>query len=148
FSKASRFNTSDNFRFSLIISTILRPDILANTFLLESAAEIAALPGKVIPKDSTIPAIVDAVPITAQCPILRHIPASAIFSSSSEISPFLESSANRQTSLVPISFPLNLPVNMAPPETTILGRSTLQAPITKDGVVLSQPTNNTTPSMG
>src|SRR5690606_22839941 len=55
-----------------------------------------------------------AVPITAQCPILRHIPASAIFISSSEISPFLESSANRQTSLVPISFPLNLPVNMAP----------------------------------
>src|SRR5215204_2220787 len=37
---------------------------------------------------------------------------------------------------------------MGPPGTIIVGRSTLQAPIKVDGVVLSQPVNNTTPSMG
>src|SRR5690606_1105414 len=49
---------------------------------------------------------------------------------------------------VPISFPLCLPVSMAPPETTMVGISTLQAPITRAGVVLSQPQSKTTPSKG
>ena len=37
---------------------------------------------------------------------------------------------------------------MGPPETTSAGRSQLAAPITSDGVVLSQPHSSTTPSMG
>src|SRR6187551_1756656 len=37
---------------------------------------------------------------------------------------------------------------MGPPETTMVGMFTLQAPITKEGVVLSQPQSNTTPSIG
>src|ERR1700730_17644624 len=37
---------------------------------------------------------------------------------------------------------------MGPPETTMAGMSTLHAPITSEGVVLSQPHNNTTPSSG
>ena len=41
-----------------------------------------------------------------------------------------------------------LPVNMGPPETTMVGMFTLQAPITSDGVVLSQPQSKTTPSIG
>src|SRR5688572_22599292 len=48
----------------------------------------------------------------------------------------------------PTHSPLNLPFNMGPPGTTIVGRSTLQAPITVDGVVLSQPVSKTTPSNG
>ena len=38
--------------------------------------------------------------------------------------------------------------NMGPPETTIVGTSTLQAPITVEGVVLSQPVSSTIPSNG
>ena len=37
---------------------------------------------------------------------------------------------------------------MGPPLTTRVGRSTLAAPITSEGVVLSQPQSNTTPSIG
>src|SRR5579864_4354555 len=37
---------------------------------------------------------------------------------------------------------------MGPPETTIEGIFTLQAPITSEGVVLSQPHSKTTPSTG
>src|SRR3712207_4679454 len=57
-------------------------------------------------------------------------------------------SLNRHTSLVPISFPWNFPVNIGPPDTTIVGIFTLAAPITNEGVVLSQPHINTTPSTG
>src|SRR3954462_11477816 len=37
---------------------------------------------------------------------------------------------------------------MGPPDTTIVGKFTLQAPITSEGVVLSQPHSKTTPSIG
>src|SRR5215471_19048300 len=47
-----------------------------------------------------------------------------------------------------MGFPSYLPVSIGPPDTTIVGRFTLHAPITSDGVVLSQPHNNTTPSIG
>src|SRR5690606_28904519 len=108
----------------------------------------AALPGSVIPNASTMLAMEEAVPITAQCPRLRHIPPSARFNSSSVMIPLRASSENRHTSLVPMLLPRYLPVNMGPPETTIVGRSTLHAPITSDGVVLSQPHNRITPSIG
>ncbi len=48
----------------------------------------------------------------------------------------------------PISLPRNLPLSMGPPDRPIVGKSQLAAPINKDGVVLSQPINSTTPSMG
>src|SRR4051812_31171789 len=44
--------------------------------------------------------------------------------------------------------PRCLPVSIAPPETTIVGRSTLDAPMTSEGVVLSHPQRSTTPSRG
>ncbi len=47
-----------------------------------------------------------------------------------------------------MSRPRNLPLSIAPPETTIVGRSTLHAPMIVDGVVLSQPVSKTTPSSG
>src|SRR5690606_41303912 len=48
----------------------------------------------------------------------------------------------------PIVSPLNLPFSIGPPGTTMVGKSTLQAPITVDGVVLSQPAKSTIPSKG
>src|SRR3546814_7141351 len=51
-------------------------------------------------------------------------------------------------SLVPISLPRYLPVSIGPPDTTSVGRSTLHAPITSDGVVLSQPHSRMKPSIG
>src|SRR5687767_15707315 len=41
-----------------------------------------------------------------------------------------------------------LPLSIAPPDRTIVGKSQLAAPITSDGVVLSQPQRSTTASMG
>ena len=148
FSKASRVSTSESRRFSFTISTMRMPDICANTFLRESAAGIAAFPGRERPRDSTIQAIVEAVPITAQCPRLRHIHSSATVNSSCDISPERTASLNLQISLVPMSRPWYLPVSIGPPETTSVGMFTLQAPITNDGVVLSHPQRRTTPSIG
>ena len=48
----------------------------------------------------------------------------------------------------PTRSPRNQPFSIGPPETTIAGRSTLAAPISSAGVVLSQPTSSTTPSIG
>src|SRR3978361_1085122 len=56
--------------------------------------------------------------------------------------------SKRHMSDVPIFFPFQWPFNMGPPEITNVGIFTLQAPITKAGVVLSQPHSNTTPSTG
>ena len=64
------------------------------------------------------------------------------------MTPDFTSSANRQISLVPISRPLYLPVSIGPPDTTMVGIFTLHAPITNEGVVLSQPHKRTTPSIG
>ena len=48
----------------------------------------------------------------------------------------------------PSSWPRHLPLSIGPPETPMVGRSTLAAPISSDGVVLSQPMSSTTPSIG
>ena len=148
FSNASLVRILDTTRSSFTISTILRPLIWANTFLLESAAGIAAFSGRVSPSDSTIQAMVEAVPITAQWPWLRHIQASAVMNSSWLISPRRLASLKRQMSVVPMSLPRYFPLSIGPPETKMVGRSTLVAPIRMEGVVLSQPPNSTTPSMG
>src|ERR1051325_4536526 len=76
------------------------------------------------------------------------MPASASIISSSVILPERTSSLKRQISLVLMLRPRCLPVSMGPPDTTIEGRLTLHAPITNEGVVLSHPQSNTTPSSG
>ena len=48
----------------------------------------------------------------------------------------------------PMSVPRYFPDSIGPPDTATVGRSTLAAPIRQAGVVLSQPTSNTTPSRG
>mmetsp|Transcript_25654 Transcript_25654/g.46307 ORF Transcript_25654/g.46307 Transcript_25654/m.46307 type:complete len:132 (-) Transcript_25654:669-1064(-) len=48
----------------------------------------------------------------------------------------------------PITLPLCRPFNIGPPDTTIVGKSVLHAPIKHAGVVLSHPTNKTIPSTG
>src|SRR5678815_6064924 len=81
--------------------------------------------------------------------MLRLIQLSANSQSSCVIFPVFISSSNFHTCVpLPIVCPLYLPFSIGPPGTTIVGSPTLAAPITVDGVVLSQPVNNTTPSMG
>src|SRR5690554_3068524 len=146
--KAFLVKMSDSLSPSFTMSTILMPDRWAKTFLLASTAGMAALWGRESPKDSTMLAMVEAVPITAQCPWLLHMPASASAKACRLIFPERLDSLKRQRSEVPMSCPLYLPVSMGPPDTTMVGIFTLQAPITKEGVVLSQPQSNTTPSNG
>jgi hypothetical protein len=64
--------------------------------------------------------------------------------------PCRDSRAARSSSAVPepSSPPRNLPESIGPPETPIVGRSTLAAPMSSAGVVLSQPISRTTPSSG
>ena len=83
-----------------------------------------------------------------QVPVERDRQGSASMKACSVITPALTSSLNFQTWLTPMSLPWYLPFSIAPPETTIAGRSQLAAPITSDGVVLSQPQSRTTPSIG
>ncbi len=47
-----------------------------------------------------------------------------------------------------MSQPRNLPFSIGPPESTMVGRSALAAPMSSDGTVLSQPVISTTPSIG
>ena len=92
--------------------------------------------------------MVEAVPIVMQTPEERLIPVSAAMNSLRVISPALTSSEKRQTSVPdPMSLPLYFPLSIGPAETTIVGRSTLAAPISWPGVVLSQPPKRTTPSI-
>src|SRR5690606_8148403 len=48
----------------------------------------------------------------------------------------------------PNSPPRYLPLSMGPPETPMVGRSQEDAPMSSEGVVLSQPISKTTPSNG
>jgi hypothetical protein len=60
-SKASRVRIFEGLRSSRTISMMWRPDISASAIRRESAAGIAALPGRVMPSVSAIEAIVEAV---------------------------------------------------------------------------------------
>ena len=133
---------------SFTISTMRLPDNCESTFRLASAAGMEALLGNDNPNASTITAMVEAVPITAQCPCVRAMQASASTNSSGVICPNLLAVSKRHTSEVPISFPFQCPFSMGPPDITSVGILTLHAPITSEGVVLSQPQSNTTPSIG
>ena len=93
--------------------------------------------------------MVEAVPMVMQCPALRFMPASAAWNSSSVISP-ARSCSLIEMMLVPepIACPRYTPRSCGPPETPMVGRSALAAPISSAGVVLSQPISRTTPSSG
>src|SRR5690554_2991168 len=149
FSNASLVRILDKVKSSFTISTIRRPDNCCMTFLRESAAGIDEKPGKVSPKASHMVPMVEAVPIVLQCPILlaAQISASCI-ASASKSCVFCFSLIIQLKDPEPIVSPLNLPFNIGPPGTTIVGKSTLHAPITVDGVVLSHPVKSTIPSSG
>src|ERR1700684_1551332 len=94
-------------------------------------------------------AIVEAVPIVIQCPAERDMQASASIKSCGLKVPAFSSSLKRHTAVPePMSLPRYLPLSIGPPETTKVGTLQLAAPMTRDGVVLSQPHNSTTPSIG
>src|SRR5687767_6593000 len=102
-----------------------------------------------MPRLSTMLAMVEAVPMVMQWPGERDIPDSALMKSASVISPAFTASLNCQTEVPePTSQPRNLPFSIGPPLSAMVGRSQLAAPISSAGVVLSQPTSSTTPSIG
>ena len=149
FSNASRVRIFDSFRSSRTMSTMRMPDRCASTRRRASTAGMAALCGRLVPSASAMQAIVDAVPIVLQVPAERDIPASAARNSLSFSVPALTCSDNCHTAVPePMSLPLCLPLSIGPPVTTMAGTSTLAAPISRAGVVLSQPTSSTTPSIG
>src|SRR5947207_15082854 len=101
------------------------------------------------PSASTIEAIVEAVPMVLQFPCERFMQDSASWEAESVIFPARRSSDIDQTLVPePMSVPRYLPESIGPPDTPIVGISTLAAPIRRDGVVLSQPMRSTTPSSG
>ncbi len=110
---------------------------------------MAALCGSVTPSASAMQAMVEAVPMVLQVPAERDMPASADMNSCSVMVPALTCSDNCHTAVPePMSRPWCLPLSMGPPLTAIAGTSQLAAPISSAGVVLSQPTSSTTPSIG
>ena len=114
-----------------------------------STAGIAALPESASPSASIMEAMVEAVPIVLQDPGDRLMAASASRNSARVISPALIASDICQSAVPePTRSPRNQPFSIGPPETTIAGMSTEAAPITRLGVVLSQPASRTTPSSG
>ena len=93
-------------------------------------------------------AMVEAVPMVLQEPGERLIAASASRKSACDIVPAFTASDNCQSAVPePTRSPRNQPFSIGPPETRIAGMSTLAAPISSAGVVLSQPASSTTPSM-
>ena len=131
------------------ISTARRPAISAIARRRESDAGIAALPGSVIPSASTTEAIVEAVPITMQCPLERDMQDSTSHISSSVRRPARRSAQRRQASVPePSSSARHLPLSMGPPVTMTTGMSAEAAPISMAGVVLSQPDSSTAASSG
>ena len=110
---------------------------------------MAAAFGRVSPRASTVHAIDEAVPIVMQCPALRLIHDSASRTSFPVTSPLTKASESCQVKVPePTFLPFQYPLSIGPPGTTIVGKSTLQAPIIVEGVVLSQPVSKTTPSIG
>src|SRR5215211_691433 len=82
------------------------------------------------PSDSTIEAMVEAVPMVMQWPCERCMHDSASWNSSKVILPARRSSDIDQTLVPePISVPRYLPDSIGPPDTRMVGRSTLAAPI-------------------
>src|SRR5205823_13259004 len=101
------------------------------------------------PSASIIDAIVEAVPIVMQWPCERCMQDSASWNSSSVILPARRSSDIDQVLVPePMSLPWYLPESIGPPETRMVGRSTLHAPMRVAGGGLLQPARRTTPASG
>ena len=131
------------------IATTRPPAAWAASSSRLSAAGVPASPGIVVPSDSAITAIVDAVPIVLQWPRLRIIEDSDRRKSSRESVPARTSSDSFQTSVPqPSATPRKVPLSIGPPGTTIAGRSTDAAAISSAGIVLSHPPSSTSPSIG
>ena len=149
FSKASRVRILSGVRSSCTISTARRPLASASWYRLESTAGMAAPPGSVMPSASAIEAIVEAVPMTVQCPALLEMQPSTSAHCSSPIFPARRSSKSRRPSVPePRGWPCQRPESIGPPVTMIDGIPAEAAPISWAGVVLSQPHSRTTPSIG
>src|SRR2546423_7457306 len=149
FSNASRVRILERKTFSFTSSTMRRPATRARTCLRASTAGIAALPGMPTPSASIIDAIVDALPIVMQCPCERCMQDSASWNSSSVILPARRSSDIDQVLVPePMSLPWYLPESIGPPETRIVGRSTLHAPMRVAGGGVLRPAGRGTPPAG
>jgi hypothetical protein len=110
---------------------------------------MAALPGRARPSTSAIAAIVEAVPITMQCPLERERQPSTSAITSSVISPARRWAQILRASVPePSSWLHHTPFSMGPPVTMIAGTSAEAAPISIAGVVLSQAASSTTESIG
>ena len=81
------------------MATMRRPVSWASTPRRESTAGIAAFPGSDSPSDSTMQAIVEAVPMVMQWPAERLMQLSASRNSCSVILPAFTASLNRQTTV-------------------------------------------------
>ena len=140
---------SDSRTSSHTISTIRRPVCAAITACRESAAGIEAAPGSVTPSASAALVIVDAVPIVMQCPGERAIPFSISCQSCWVITPARRSAQYFQVSEPdPSVAPPQLPRSIGPAGRNSAGRSIEVAPMSRPGVVLSQPPISTAPSTG
>src|SRR5690349_22351087 len=105
-----------------------------------------AAPGKVSPSASTAEVMVDAVPIVMQCPGDEAMRSSAEAQSASEIRPARSSSQYFQTSEPePRVCPRQEARSIGPAGTNMNGSPDEMAPMTRAGVVLSQPPSNTAP---
>src|SRR5204862_1874570 len=101
------------------------------------------------PSASIIDAIVEAVPIVMQWPCERCMQDSASWNSSSVILPARRSSDIDQVLVPePMSLPWYLPESIGPPETRMVGRSTLHAPMRVAGVGVAQTAGGANPTSG
>ena len=102
-----------------------------------------------MPSASTAAVMVEAVPMVMQWPGERAMPSSTPCQSSSVMLPARSSAQYFQVSdPEPSVLPFQLPRSMGPAGTNSVGRSIDTAPISKAGVVLSQPPISTQPSAG
>ena len=116
---------------------------------MASGAGIEAPPGSTKPSVSAIEVMVLAVPMVMQWPCERAMPCSTSVQSSSLMLPARSSSQYFQASEpLPSGSPCQLPRSIGPAGKKIAGRFMEIAPISRPGVVLSQPPISTTPSIG
>src|SRR3989442_10393305 len=149
FANASLTRILERETLSFTSSTMRRPAMRARRYLRASTAGIAALPGMPTPSASIIDAIVDAVPIVMQWPCERCMQDSASWNSSSVILPARTSSDIDQVFVPePMSLPWYLPESIGPPETRMVGRSTLHAPMRVAGGGLLPPAGKDNPPGG
>src|SRR2546426_7006666 len=149
FSNASLTRILERQTFSFTSSTMRRPAMRERPSRRASTGGIAALPGMPTPSASIIDPIVEAVPIVMQWPCERCMQDSASWNSSSVILPARRSSDIDQVLVPePMSLPWYLPESIGPPETTIVGRSTLHAPMRVAGGGVLRPAGAGAPARG